>query len=308
MGVSVFHVLEQGQMLRTIGGVALSLLGDTSKRARLEPPGPWIEEAIRPRPAKLLRDYVRHVGGDPAWYKGQVPAHMFPQWSLHLAGRALASSPYPVARAINAGCRLELRAPLPANEHLHVRARLEAVDDDGRRALVTQRIITGTASVPEAVVADLRVFIPLEKRSGKKGGKAEPSPKSAEKKARPTVPDRAKELSFLRLSATAGLDFAKLTGDFNPVHWVPAYARAAGFQSCILHGFATMARALEALNRNLFVGDTRRLAVVDVRFTRPLVLPARVGVYVSDNNGLFVGDAPGGGAYLEGTFETRVSA
>ena len=65
-----------------------------------------------------------------------------------------------------------------------------------------------------------------------------------------------------------------------------------------------MARAIEGLNRSLFAGDVHRLSVVDVKFTRPLVLPAEVGLYVIDNN-LFVGDAPGGPAYLVGTFSTK---
>jgi hypothetical protein len=48
-----------------------------------------------------------------------------------------------------------------------------------------------------------------------------------------------------------------------------------------------------------------QLAMIDAKLSRPLVLPARVGVYVSKDAGIWVGDAPGGGAYLEGRFETR---
>jgi len=65
-----------------------------------------------------------------------------------------------------------------------------------------------------------------------------------------------------------------------------------------------MARAIEALNRGLFAGDVTALQEIDVRFTRPLVLPARVGVYVRGDK-VWVGDAPGGPAYLEGTFKLR---
>ena len=75
----------------------------------------------------------------------------------------------------------------------------------------------------------------------------------------------------------------------------------------ILHGFSTLARAIEAVDRDILCGDVDALTVVDARFTRPLVLPASVGVYVTRDNELFVGDAPGGGAYLEGRFETRAA-
>jgi len=118
------------------------------------------------------------------------------------------------------------------------------------------------------------------------------------------VPVDAREIAFFKLKPDAGLDFAKLTGDFNPVHWVPRWAKAFGFRNVILHGFGTMARAIEALNRGLLAGDVDALQEIDVRFTRPLVLPARVGVYVRENK-IWVGDAPGGPAYLEGSFKLR---
>jgi hypothetical protein len=179
-----------------------------------------------------------------------------------------------------------------------VRARIESIDDDGRRAIITQRVVTGTKTRPEALVADLRAFIPLaKKKDGENGQKPQ--------KARPSVPANAHEIAFLKIGEGAGLDFAKLTGDFNPIHWVKPYARASGFRTVILHGFSTFARAIEALNRARFAGDPSRLKSIDVRLSRPLVLPAKVGVYVDGAGGIWVGDAPGGGAYLEGRFETE---
>jgi hypothetical protein len=183
---------------------------------------------------------------------------------------------------------------LPAGEPLEVTGRLDAVDDNGQRAILDQKIVTGTKANPEAVVAHLYVFIPLKKEE-KKNGKA---------KDKARVPVDAREIAFFKLKSDAGLDFAKLTGDFNPVHWVPRWAKAFGFKNVILHGFGTMARAIEALNRGLFAGDVNALAEIDVRFTRPMVLPARVGVYVRENK-VWVGDAPGGPAYLEGSFKLR---
>lgn len=296
MGVSTKHVLSQLPVLRGMGQAALASLMRRPASGIDAERGGWLEEELAPRPADLVRDYVRHVGGDPAWYRGRLPAHMFPQWGFPLAARALAVLPYPLSRVVNAGCRIEQRAMLPANEPLRVRARIDRVDDDGHRALVTQVIETGTASAGMALVAEMRTFIPLEKREGK------------EKKARPMVPASAHEIAFSRIPASAGLDFAKLTGDFNPIHWVAPYARAAGFRSCILHGFSTLARAIEALNRSRLAGDPSRLSLIDVRFTRPLVLPARVGVYVDQNRGIWVGDANGGGSYLEGHFEAGFGA
>src|SRR5579859_3420320 len=167
MSVSTRHVLAQGPVLAALGRAALAELGArlplAGQRANgaTSTPGPWIERELPPRPEALVRDYVRNVGGDPAWYRGRLPAHLFPQWAFPLAARAIAPLPYPLVRAMNAGCRIEQRAPLPAAEPLRVRARLESVDDDGRRAILVQRIETGTRSAPDALVAEMRAYVPL---------------------------------------------------------------------------------------------------------------------------------------------------
>lgn len=294
MSVSTRHVFSQGPVIAALARTAAAAAMQRSNGHAQPPstPGAWFEAELPPRPEGLVRDYIRHVGGDPSAYRGAVPPHLFPQWAFPLVARTLGGVSYPMAKVMNAGCRLEIASPIPAGEPLLVRARLESVDDDGKRAILVQRVITGTRSAPEALVCDMRAFVPLAKK--------EPGAK----KAAATLPTEVKEIAFLRIAADAGLDFAKLTGDFNPVHWVTRYARASGFKSCILHGFSTLARALEAVNRRVFAGDPRRLATVDVRFTGPLVLPARAGVYIA-GDALYVGDAPGGRAYLEGRFSSK---
>jgi hypothetical protein len=300
MPVPLKYTLAHGPVIAALGRVALSGLRKDRPKAT-SVPGPWVEARIPPRPADLIRDYIKNVGGDPGWYRNRIPAHFFPQWGFPLGERALEGLGYPLVRGMNAGCRIENNAPLPLGESLDVRARIESIDDDGRRAIIVQKVITGTSRVPEALVAEMRVFVPL---GGKKADGAKKNGAERKPKVRPAVPADAHEISFLRIADNAGLDFAKLTGDFNPIHWLPAYARASGFRTVILHGFGTFARAIEALNRSRFAGDPTRLKVIDARFSRPLVLPARVGVYVSGKE-IWVGDAPGGGAYLEGHFETE---
>ena len=250
---------------------------------------------IPPRPSDLVRAYIRHVGGDPGSYKGKLPPHLFPQWGFPLAGEAFAGLDYPLEKIMNAGCRMQINGPLPSNKALEVNARLESVDDNGQRALLTTRVITGTREQPDALVGYITALVPLGKGKKKKGKKKEPS----------RVPIGAREIGYWKIGAKAGLDFAKLTGDFNPVHWVPPYARAFGFRNTILHGFSTMARAMEALVRSKLAGATDDVELLDVRFTRPLILPAKVGCYLTDDQHIYVGDAPGGRAYLEGQFKLR---
>jgi acyl dehydratase len=303
MALPTKHILSQGPVLTSLGGTALAALrqrlgwGAPSVAPSL--PGPAVSATVAPLPPDLVRDYVRHVGGDPSAYRGAVPAHLFPQWGFPPAAKTLRGLPYPLAKVLNGGCRLEVRGELPAGQPLLVSARLEEIDDDGRRAVLHQRVVTGTAATPELVIGHLYAIVPL-------GGK--PTDRSVGKRPerRPParVPDDAEELAYWRIRDDAGLAFAMLTGDFNPVHWLPPYARAFGFQSPILHGFATMARAIEGLHRSLLADATRQIAAFDCRFTKPLALPARVGLYVKGGE-VFVGDAPGGAAYLTGSLTLR---
>ena len=303
MALPIQHIFSQGPVLAAIGKTALLGLQQQLHRGAPPPapqiPGPLFEHRVPPRDRALVRDYVRQMGGDPSAYKKVLPGHLFPHWSFDQAARTLEGIPYPVLKVLNGGCRLQLNAPLPQGLPLQVSAQLDRLDDNGRRAVMRQHIITGTEGNPEAVVADLYVIVPLGKKGRGKGGGKGKEPRR--------VPVDAREIGYWKLGPDAGLRYAMLAGDFNPVHWIRPYARAFGFKGKILHGFASMARAMECINRTLFCGDVTAIEVIDVQFTRPLVLPARVGCYVTGDDEVYVGDAPGGPAYLAGSFQRRRS-
>ena len=301
MGVSTLHVLEQGPVIASLVRTAVGVLKKNEVTEVPATPGPLLTETVAPRSSALVRDYISHVGGQASFYRGILPPHLFPQWGFPLLSRTLAGLPYDMTKVMNGGCRIEIHQPLPANEPLQLEACLENIDDDGRRAILTERLVTGTKSAERALTCHVYAFVPLAKGSDKD----KPNGKPKKKKERPRVPVDARELGRLRLPKNAGLDFALLTGDFNPVHWVVPYARAAGFKRTILHGFSTLARAIEMMNRSLWCSDATQLRVVEVRFTRPLLLPAKVGVFVRGTGELYVGDAPGGPAYLTGEFSTK---
>lgn len=262
-------------------------------------PGPLLEEKVSPLPRGLVDTYIRAVGGDPKAYRGQLPAHLFPQWGFALAARTLEHASYPLLQVVNGGCRLEIHHPLPDNVPLTVTAQLAGIDDDGRRAVFHQIVTTGTPEHPEAVVAHLFPIVVHR-------GADKPSGSGAAKRERPSVPEDAREIMRWRLRPSHAVDFARLTGDYNPVHWSPAYARAFGFKRTILHGFATMARAIEGLHQNLYSGATP-IRTFDARFTRPLTLPAHVALFQQPGDGgpheAIVGDGPGGFAYMVASYE-----
>jgi acyl dehydratase len=297
------HVVRQGRAIGALAATAARSLWHAGRRGAVAVPpplpGPELSARVSPPPPALVRDYLRHVGGDPSAYAGahpRLPAHLFSQWSLPLAARAVRGVPYRLHQALNSGCRMEMRAPLPAGEPLTVRAQLLDVNDDGHRAVLHERVVTGVASAPSALVADLYLVVPTGSASG---ARARPKPTA-------TVPADARELARWRIGRDAGLEFAFLTGDFNPVHWLRSYARAAGLPGPILQGFATLARAMEALHRVRFAGAIDTLATVDVRFVRPVPLGITTALYLGPDGRTFtVGDLPGSRAYLTGHFTPR---
>src|SRR2546425_8343727 len=129
MTANVPHLPRQAAL---IAQLAAALAGNVRRGGAI--PGRELARHVAPLSRTLVRDYVAHVGGDPAAYRDTVPPHLFPHWSLALAARTLAGAPYPLHRVLVAGCRLEIHAELPIDEPLCVRASLRSIEDDGRRA------------------------------------------------------------------------------------------------------------------------------------------------------------------------------
>jgi len=258
----------------------------------METPGPEISKTIPPRAASLLADYVAWTGGEAESYEGFVPPHLFPQWGFPPMAVALTSAPWPMTKILNQGCRLEVHGRLPADQPLLVRTFVSDIQEEEHKARITTRIITGTEEQPELLTADVHAVVPLAKK--KSGGKREP----------PTISSDAEELARCSLPSRAGLDFALLTGDFNPIHWIGPYARMAGFKNTILHGFASMALSWEAIVRERLDGDPTRMKAMDVRFVRPQVLPGEVSICVGADGSVGLGGGPGERATMLGTYET----
>jgi len=264
----------QRPVLRGMGELALAgLIPGPLRGAPPIVPGEWLERRVPALPDALVDAYVAHTGGDRASYDSSIPPHLFPQWAFAMSGELMRGLRAPLLRAMNGGCRLEVRGPLPRGRDLVVRGRLAAIDDDGRRAIITQRFTTGIEGNTNLLAAEVRVFVPLARGKG-------------DRKSPPAVPSDARDLGGFVAGARAGWEFALLTGDFNPVHWSRRYARTSGFPSAILHGFGTFARAWEIVRAD------REIHVLDARFTRPLVLPNEARV-LADGSSLYVVDRAG---------------
>lgn len=273
MSVSIRHLLQQGPVLRSLLGVAAGAVTQRFQKQEQpeqpKTPSVWLSQELPIRSERLVRDYIKWSGGTAARYEGELPPHLFPHWGFPLMAQTLKDLPYPMTGVLNQGCRLVREAPLRADQKLHLKARLESIQDDGKKARLHQRLITGTKDNPEALQADVYAVVKL--RSSEKKGQRE----------KPQLPEGAAAIGTASLRESAGRDFALLTGDFNPIHWIKPAAKAAGFKGMILHGFAALALTIERLNDHLEESKSEPWESIDVRFVRPLVLPNEATVYTA---------------------------
>lgn len=80
-----------------------------------------------------------------------------------------------------------------------------------------------------------------------------------------------------RLKKSIGLQYARVSGDYNPIHLNALAGKAFGFPSSIAHGMYTAARALAAADVRLPAFEWT------VEFARPIVLPATVAFRTTED-------------------------
>jgi acyl dehydratase len=81
--------------------------------------------------------------------------------------------------------------------------------------------------------------------------------------------------AVLRISPGQIRHYASVGGDHNPIHTNPLAAKLFGFPTVIAHGMFTAAAVLANIE-----GQLPDAVKYSVRFAKPVVLPARAGLYV----------------------------
>lgn len=170
------------------------------------------------------------------------------------------------SRLLHGSQSIRVFSPLPAAGALSVVSEVADLQDkgEGKNAVV---MLKGTGRDPDtgAVVAETLTTLVLRGEGGF-GGRPGSRPTAA------PVPDREPDA---RVALTTREDQAliyRLSGDRNPLHSDPWFARLAGFDRPILHGLCTYGVAGRALVAELGGGDATRITAIASRFVSP-VLP-----------------------------------
>jgi acyl dehydratase len=85
------------------------------------------------------------------------------------------------------------------------------------------------------------------------------------------------EIEHWKAPSDIGRQYAKVSGDYNPIHLSAASARLFGFPTAIAHGLWNKARTLAALDGHLPTANVE----ITVQFRKPVRLPSEVTLLAS---------------------------
>jgi acyl dehydratase len=155
-----------------------------------------------------------------------------------------------------------VHAPLPPEGRLQTVARVSGIYDMKRMAQV---VITATTRSNGDVCCETEWSL-LALSEGGFGGAAPP------KGERFTVPDGAQaDWGHDQPTTNEQALLYRLSGDLNPLHADPEFAREAGFpQGPILHGMCTFGIIARAVILRACSGSAERLRAVSAQFRRPM--------------------------------------
>jgi acyl dehydratase len=151
---------------------------------------------------------------------------------------------------------LELHQPIPTSGTVEHRPRVSSLYDKGKAALVTIEVESGPAGDPLFT----NRFTIFARGEGGFGG--DPDSPAAGHQPPDREPDAVAESPTMAHQAL----IYRLSGDKNPLHADPDFAKLGGFDRPILHGLCTYGMVAKAVVDTLLDGDVAAVARYQVRF------------------------------------------
>jgi acyl dehydratase len=179
---------------------------------------------------------------------------------LHMAVMSDGSFPFGAVGLVHVENRIAQHRPVGIDEELTIRVRPTKLrpHSKGRTfSLETEALVDGEV-VWDATSTMLR--------RGKPGEGENDGARVFE-----TLPTELPASAEWKLGGDLGRRYGAVSGDRNPIHMHSLTAKPLGFPAAIAHGMWTKARALAQIESRL-----PESFAVDVRFRKPILLPARV--------------------------------
>ncbi|MEY2566569.1 MAG: hypothetical protein QOE35_1098 [Actinomycetota bacterium] len=176
---------------------------------------------------------------------------------------------------------IELNGPIPVEGTVRTTSRITGIYDKGSGAVVASEAesvdkATGQPLFTTRMSAFIRGEGGWGGDRGPSGGKNQPPDRAPDHKV--TYDTRADQALTYRLS-----------GDRNPLHSDPEFAKLGGFDRPILHGLCTYGFTGRALLHTLCDSDPARFKGMDARFSKP-VMPGdtlTISMWIDGNQAVF---------------------
>jgi multifunctional beta-oxidation protein len=155
--------------------------------------------------------------------------------------------------------RIDLRAPIPTKGKLTTNAKISAIYDKGSGAVV---VVDAETKDESGAVLFANMFSTFVRGEGGFGGERGPSATS-----RNVPPEKAPDYTVSHATSPDQATLYRLSGDRNPLHIDPEFAKLAGFDRPILHGLCTFGHVGRAILHACCDGDPARFKSFEVRFS-----------------------------------------
>ncbi|MEU9802180.1 MaoC/PaaZ C-terminal domain-containing protein [Streptomyces sp. NPDC051000] len=172
-----------------------------------------------------------------------------------LGGLAAPGIDVNLAAVLHGGHSIELHRLIPVKGRATSSSHVAAIHDKGKAAVIVLRSEVGDADGP-LWTSDAQIFVRGE---GGFGGERGPSVKEE-------APDREPDRTVERHIREEQALLYRLSGDWNPLHADPEFAKPAGFDRPILHGLCSYGMTLKAVVDTALGGDVTRVRAYRTRF------------------------------------------
>jgi acyl dehydratase len=188
---------------------------------------------------------------------------------VHLAQMLDEQFPWPAPGLVHVSNSLQQHAAIKINQGFTMQANIQL---PARGPSVSARRLRPVFAV-EFWQADQHVASCLSEYQVRPKNSAPRGSKPREQKQASGPPgEQWQRLSSWSLDGATGRHYARLSGDFNPIHLHPLLSRWFGFDQPIIHGMYMVARAQAEIERH----SGRAMQRIDVEFKRPVALPASI--------------------------------
>lgn len=201
--------------------------------------------------------------------------------ALFLELLADAACPLPRGGLLHLGGeRLQLR-PLRTGDRVRCRIELDRVEPagDGMQLTLTSR----TWNEIGQLCCQSDAILLVRPKTGDKRPRDRQEERAVSRETEDPL-SNSRELASWNIRSNHGRRYARVSGDYNPVHLWPWTARPFGFRQPILHGFCTEALVAHALIRNLWNGDPTALRRLRIRFRAPVLLPSHLRLLMMEED------------------------